>query len=136
MGIKPGDRVGILLPQRPKTAIAHLAVYKLGAVAVPLFVQFGPDAIEHRLTDSAARALITDGENLAKIPHLKRLTRHIEVGHLNRLTPRTDIWSRRCMMVRPTDTERVVAVGRDGGFPAKDEFPGMRLPLAFPYQLR
>jgi acetyl-CoA synthetase len=68
LGIGRGDRVGVLLPQRPETAIAHLAIYKLGAVAVPLFVQFGPDALEHRLADSAARALITDGENLAKIP--------------------------------------------------------------------
>src|SRR5690349_21810737 len=67
-GIKCGDRVGVLLPQRPETAIAHLAIYKLGAVAVPLFVQFGPDALEHRLADSGARALITDSENLAKIP--------------------------------------------------------------------
>jgi acetyl-CoA synthetase len=66
-GVERGDRVGLLLPQRPETAIAHLAIYKLGAVAVPLFVQFGPDAIEHRLADSGAKALITDGENLAKI---------------------------------------------------------------------
>src|SRR6266700_147005 len=68
LGIRPGDRVGVLLPQRPETAIAHLAIYKLGAVAVPLFVQFGPDALEHRLADSGARALITDGDNLAKVP--------------------------------------------------------------------
>src|SRR5947199_3184956 len=68
LGIRRGDRVGVLLPQRPETAIAHLAIYKLGAVAVPLFVQFGPDALEHRLADSGARALITDSENLAKLP--------------------------------------------------------------------
>ena len=68
MGVAPGDRVGVLLPQRPETAIAHIAIYKLGAVALPLFTQFGPDALEHRLGDSAARALITDGENLAKVP--------------------------------------------------------------------
>ena len=66
-GVKAGDRVGVLLPQRPETAIAHLAIYKLGAIAVPLFVQFGPDALEHRLADSGAKVLITDGENLAKI---------------------------------------------------------------------
>jgi acetyl-CoA synthetase len=68
LGIRAGDRVGVLLPQCPETAIAHLAIYKLGAVAVPLFVQFGPDALEHRLADSGARALITDGDNLAKVP--------------------------------------------------------------------
>ncbi len=68
LGVRRGDRVGVLLPQRPETAIAHLAIYKLGAVAVPLFVQFGPDALQYRLADSGARALVTDGENLAKIP--------------------------------------------------------------------
>ena len=68
MGVHPGDRVGVLLSQRPETVIAHLAIYKLGAVALPLFTQFGPDALEHRLTDSGARALITDGENLPKVP--------------------------------------------------------------------
>jgi acetyl-CoA synthetase len=68
LGVQAGDRVGVLLQQRPETAIAHLAIYKLGAVAVPLFVQFGPDALEHRLADSGAKALITDAENLTKIP--------------------------------------------------------------------
>jgi acetyl-CoA synthetase len=68
VGMGPGDRVGVLLPQRPETAITHIAIYKLGAVALPLFTQFGPDALAHRLSDSAARVLITDGENLAKVP--------------------------------------------------------------------
>ncbi|HYZ43143.1 MAG TPA: AMP-binding protein, partial [Stellaceae bacterium] len=68
LGVGIGDRVGVLLPQRPETAIAHLAIYKLGAVALPLFTQFGPDALVHRLGDSGARALITDGENLRKVP--------------------------------------------------------------------
>jgi acetyl-CoA synthetase len=68
IGVKPGDRVGVLLPQRPETAIAHLAIYKLGAIALPLFTQFGPDALEHRLGDSDARALITDSENLVNLP--------------------------------------------------------------------
>src|SRR3954466_2461606 len=68
LGIGRGDRVGVLLPQRPETAIAHLGTSKLRAVAVPLFVQCGPEALEHRLADSGAKALITDGENLVKIP--------------------------------------------------------------------
>jgi hypothetical protein len=36
-GIDRGDRVGILLPQCPETAISHIAVYKIGAIAIPLF---------------------------------------------------------------------------------------------------
>ena len=66
-GIRPGDRVGILLPQRLETAIAHIAIYKSGAIALPLFTQFGPDALEHRLQHSACSALVTDRENLPKI---------------------------------------------------------------------
>jgi acetyl-CoA synthetase len=59
-GIRPGDRVAILLPQHPQTAISHVAIYKAGMIAVPLFTLFGPDALEYRLADSGARAPITD----------------------------------------------------------------------------
>src|ERR1700740_2491026 len=80
MGVLAGDRVGVLLPQRPETAIAHLAIYKLGAIALPLFTQFGSDALEHRLGDSGAKALITDGENLPKVPaNLPELSRILVV---------------------------------------------------------
>ncbi|KPH81699.1 acyl-CoA synthetase [Bosea vaviloviae] len=70
-GIGAGERVGILLPQRPETAMAHLAAYKLGAIALPLFIQFGPEALEHRLQHSGAAALITDAENLPKIEAIR-----------------------------------------------------------------
>src|SRR5204863_7565700 len=43
-GVDRGDRVAILLPQSVETAVAHLAAYRLGAIALPLFVQFGPEA--------------------------------------------------------------------------------------------
>jgi acetyl-CoA synthetase len=66
-GLKRGDRVGILLPQTPETATAHIAIYKAGFVAMPLFVLFGADALEYRLADSGARALITDRANAAKL---------------------------------------------------------------------
>jgi len=36
-GVAVGDRIAVLLPQMPETAIAHVAIYKIGAVAVPLF---------------------------------------------------------------------------------------------------
>jgi acetyl-CoA synthetase len=62
-----GDRIGILLPQCPEAAIAHIAAYKLGAVAVPLFTLFGPDALEYRLSNSGARVVITDAANVEKI---------------------------------------------------------------------
>jgi acetyl-CoA synthetase len=54
LGVQPGDRVAIVLPQRFETAVAHIAVLQMGAVAMPLSTLFGPDALEFRLNDSAA----------------------------------------------------------------------------------
>ncbi len=59
-GVGRGDRVAIILPQRPETAIAHLAAYKLGAVALPLSVLFGPDALQYRLQDSGSKVVVAD----------------------------------------------------------------------------
>jgi acetyl-CoA synthetase len=65
--LAPGDRVGILLPQMPATPIAHIAVFKVGAIAVPLFTLFGQDAIEFRLADSGAKAVVTESSGLPKV---------------------------------------------------------------------
>lgn len=61
-GIGEGDRVGIALPQRPETAVAHIAVYKLGAIAVPLSTRFGPDALAVRLDDAEPAVVLADRE--------------------------------------------------------------------------
>ena len=70
-GVMRGDRVAILLPQVPETAIAHLAVYRSGAIAVPLFVLFGPDAIEYRLVNSGAVALVTGVSDWPKVADIR-----------------------------------------------------------------
>lgn len=70
-GVERGDRVGIFLPQSPETAIAHLALYKLGAIAVPLFTLFGTEALQFRLENSGARALITHNEGMAKLAEIR-----------------------------------------------------------------
>ena len=67
MGIGRGDRMGILLPQRPETAISHIGIYKLGGIAIPLFTLFGTDALAYRLENSQASGVITDAANLPKI---------------------------------------------------------------------
>ncbi len=70
-GIARGDRVGILLPQAPETAISHLSVYKMGGVAVPLFALFGVEALEYRLANCGARAVVTDAAGAAKIAAIR-----------------------------------------------------------------
>jgi acetyl-CoA synthetase len=67
LGVAPGDRVAIVLAQRLETAVAHIAVYRLGAVAVPMSVLFGFDALEHRFRDSGARVILTDSERLERV---------------------------------------------------------------------
>ena len=59
LGVSRGDRIGIFLPMIPETAIATLACSKLGAIFVPIFSGFGPDAVATRLLDCGARLLIT-----------------------------------------------------------------------------
>jgi len=74
LGIARGDRVAIVLPQRPETVIAYLAVFQMGAIAVPLSFLFGPDALEYRLADSGARVAIVDPQTIASLwPARERL---------------------------------------------------------------
>lgn len=78
-GIDREDRVGILLSQCPETLISHLAIYKMGAVALQLLTLFGPDSLEYRLHDSEAKAIITDKENLLKINAIRDHLPHLEL---------------------------------------------------------
>jgi len=78
-GIQRGDRFGILLPQCPETAISHIAVYKIGAIAIPLFTLFGIDALEYRLSNSEAAGVITDADNLPKIMEIWGNLSHLKL---------------------------------------------------------
>ncbi|QFT29818.1 Acetyl-coenzyme A synthetase [Labrenzia sp. THAF82] len=70
-GVQPGDRIGVLLPQRPATAYAHIAALKLGAISIPLFTLFGEEALEYRLRDSGAKVVITDQDGADKLAGLR-----------------------------------------------------------------
>ncbi len=77
-GIEKGDRVGVFLSQGAELALCHLAGYRMGAVVLPLFTLFGEEAVEYRLGNAEAKAVITDMANVPKIlavrdrlPHLK-----------------------------------------------------------------
>jgi acetyl-CoA synthetase len=79
-GLARGDRVGVLLPQMPETAISHLAAFKAALISIPLFTLFGEEALEHRLANSRAKAVVTDAAGAGKLlaivdrlPHLLRI---------------------------------------------------------------
>ncbi|MGV3635616.1 MAG: acyl-CoA synthetase [Pseudorhodoplanes sp.] len=66
-GVGRGDRVAILLPQAPEAVIAHIAIYKLAGIALPLALLFGTEALSYRLQNSGAKALITNGFGVEKL---------------------------------------------------------------------
>lgn len=71
MGVTRGDRVALLLPQSSATVIAHVAIYKIGAIALPLALLFGADALQYRLRDSAAVAVITNSFGHSKLADIR-----------------------------------------------------------------
>ena len=71
MGISRGDRVALLLPQCFETVIAHIAIYKLGAIAVPLALLFGVEALEYRLQTAGVKAIITNENGVGKLAPIR-----------------------------------------------------------------
>src|SRR5262245_2944725 len=71
-GVVRGDRVGVFLSQSLELPIAHLAAFRSGMISIPLFALFGEDALEFRLSNSEAKAIVTDEsgwEKLVKVRH-------------------------------------------------------------------
>jgi acetyl-CoA synthetase len=60
--VADGDRVGVLLSQSPWCAAAHLAIWKIGAISVPLFKLFKQDALRSRVSDAGIAVVLTDPE--------------------------------------------------------------------------
>jgi acetyl-CoA synthetase len=79
LGITRGDRVAILLPQAIEVAQTHVAVYKLGAIALPLAALFGVDALAYRLEDAGARVLVTNAAGLEKVRKIPALPACLEL---------------------------------------------------------
>ena len=70
-GLKRGDRVGVLLPQSVEAAVTHLGAWKAGLISIPLFTLFGEEALEYRLANSSAAAIVTDMANFSKITAIR-----------------------------------------------------------------
>jgi len=69
-GIREGDRVAGFLPRVPETLAIMLGAWHVGAVYVPIFTGFGPDAIDFRVRHSGARVLFTHHEYRDRVPAL------------------------------------------------------------------
>ena len=67
LGVQRGERVAIILPQRPETAIAYVAIFQMGAIALPLSHLFGPDALEYRMQHAEASVAIVEPTTIANL---------------------------------------------------------------------
>ena len=71
LSVQRGDRVAIVMPQRFETAVAYMAVFQMGAVAMPLSMLFGPEALQYRLYDSEAVVAICDESSIASVQSVR-----------------------------------------------------------------
>ena len=67
LGVKRGDRVALILPQRPEMAIAYMAIFQMGAIALPLSHLFGPDALEYRMSFAGASVVFVEPTTIANL---------------------------------------------------------------------
>src|SRR5437660_12044258 len=67
LGVQRGDRVALMLPQRPESAIAYMAIFQLGAIALPLSHLFGPDALEYRMNHAEASVALVEPTTIANL---------------------------------------------------------------------
>src|SRR3954462_9827217 len=70
-GLTRGDRVAVFLSQSLELPIAHLAALRSGMISIPLFALFGEDALEFRLANSEARAIVTDEAGWEKLTKIR-----------------------------------------------------------------
>ncbi len=88
--VKQGDRVGVLLSQSPWCAAAHLAIWKMGAISVPLFKLFQKDALRSRIDDSELKVVLTDHEGAAVLGNLATSLIASEIGQGGQPEPFAD----------------------------------------------
>lgn len=85
LGYGRGSLIGIHTGQHPDTAMAHMAVCKLGGVAVTLSQLYGPDTLIHALNDCKLPVILTSADAWSalretELPHLTHILSRDPVG--------------------------------------------------------
>jgi acetyl-CoA synthetase len=96
LGVGAGDRISVLLPKSPELVVALLGIWRIGAVHVPLFTAFGPEAVEYRVNHSGSLVLVTDAENVVKLTGEAGRLEHVVCVDAARATADSnlhDFWS-------------------------------------------
>ncbi len=78
LGVRRGDRVALILPQRPEMAIAYMAIFQMGAIALPLSHLFGPDALEYRMDFAGASVALVEPTTIANLWAVRSKLQHLK----------------------------------------------------------
>ena len=84
LGVKKGDAVARLLPRIPEAYITLFGTWKAGAIDIPMYTAFGPEAVRYRLQDSGAKLIVTDAEDRDKVDETKESLRGVKVMVVSR----------------------------------------------------
>jgi acetyl-CoA synthetase len=107
MGVMAGDRIAIILPQRPETGIAHMACYQMGAIALPISHLFGADALEYRLSHAEVRVAIIDEGGLEKLGAVR--DKLPDLKHVIGVGGARESWVREWNVLLPLASSRYIA---------------------------
>jgi acetyl-CoA synthetase len=77
-GLVRGDRLALFLSQSLELPVAHLAAFRAGLISIPLFALFGEDALQFRLSNSGAKAIVTDGAGWEKLKKIRERLGELE----------------------------------------------------------
>ncbi len=91
LGISKGDRVATLVPKSPALLIATVGLWRLGAIHVPLFTAFGPQAIDFRVQNAGVKLIISDLTNRPKLDDLEFDLTIVTIADEEDLIPAGDV---------------------------------------------
>ncbi len=72
LGVAPGDRVALLIGNRPAFLFVLFALQRIGAIAVPVGVREQRPGLAWMLAQCGARAIVFDGERADRVPDRER----------------------------------------------------------------
>ncbi|TGR94223.1 AMP-binding protein, partial [bacterium M00.F.Ca.ET.191.01.1.1] len=102
-----------MLPRIPELVALILGTWRIGAVYQPLFTAFGPKAVEHRLSYSKAKLVVTNPVNRGKLDEVENHPRIATILGAGEALPAGDIDLRAAVAAASLDCQPVIRKGSD-----------------------
>ncbi|MFD5177588.1 AMP-binding protein [Nocardia sp. NPDC058379] len=113
LGVRRGDTVGVLMGKSAELPVVLLAIWRLGAVHVPLFTAFAGSAVAARLGGADAKFVVTDADQADKLAADTEL-RVVQVGGQAPTRPNWHAFDDLLAAIGSADEPEPVRIGADG----------------------